>query len=108
MKSSIRKRGQRFIRKFSRASVKAGEEGKEHIKENLFMRFSHIANVRLLVVEWCLLVGALILFAITQAFWFSGSYAVNVFSEGGTYTEATLGGVKSLNPLLPLPIVKRS
>ena len=99
MKSSIRKRGQRFIRKFSRASVRAGEEGKEHIKENLFMRFSHIANVRLLVVEWCLLVSALILFAITQAFWFSGSYAVNVFSEGGTYTEATLGGVKSLNPL---------
>ncbi|MBR3122093.1 hypothetical protein IKF28_01470 [Candidatus Saccharibacteria bacterium] len=99
MKNSIQKRGQRFLRKFSRASVKAGEEGKEHIKENLVKRFSHIANVRLLILEWCLLVGALILFAITQAFWFGSSYAVNVFSDGGTYTEATLGSVSSLNPL---------
>ena len=99
MKNTFKKRGQRFLRKFSRASVKAGEEGKEHLKENLLMRVSHIANVKLLVVEWGLLVGALVLFAITQAFWFGSSYAENVFSEGGTYTEATLGNVKSMNPL---------
>ncbi len=99
MKNTIKKRGQKFLRKFSRASVKAGVESKEHIRKNLLKRFSHIANVRLLIVEWGLLVGALILFAITQAFWFGGSYAVNVFSDGGTYTEATLGGVSSLNPL---------
>ena len=35
MANSIKKRGQKFLRKFSRASIKAGEEGKEHIKENL-------------------------------------------------------------------------
>lgn len=99
MKNTIKKRGQKFLRKFSRASVKAGAESKEHIRENLVKRISHIASVRLLIVEWGLLVGALILFAITQAFWFSGSYAVDVFSEGGAYTEATLGSVGSLNPL---------
>ena len=99
MKNSIEKRGQRFIRKFSRASVKASEESKEHIKENLVDRISHIANIRLLIVEWSLLVTALIMLAITQAFWFGESYAENVFVDGGTYTEATLGEVKSMNPL---------
>ena len=99
MKKILKKRGQKFIRKFSRASVKASEESKEHIKENLVDRFSHIANIRLLIVEWSLLVIALIMIAITQAFWFGESYAENVFIDGGTYTEATLGEVKSMNPL---------
>ena len=37
--------------------------------------------------------------AITQAFWFGNSYAENTFTSGGTYTEATIGKVTSLNPL---------
>lgn len=102
MKNTVKKRGQRFIRKFSRASVKASEEGKEHIKENLIERFSHIADIRLLIVEWGLLVIALILLAVTQAFWFGNSYAENVFVDGGTYTEATLGDVNSMNPLFAM------
>ena len=99
MKKTIRKRGQRFIRKFSRASVKASEDGREHIKENLIDRFSHIASIRLLILEWSLLVLALIMLASTQAFWFGDSYAENTFTSGGTYTEATIGEVNSLNPL---------
>ena len=99
MEKTLKKRGQKFIRKFSRASVKASEEGKEHIKENLVDRISHIANIRLLIVEWSLLVAALIMLATAQAFWFGDSYAQNVFVDGGTYTEATLGEIKSMNPL---------
>lgn len=99
MENSIKKRGQKFLRKFSRASLKASEEGKEHIKENLIGRISHIENIRLLIFEWTLLVVALIMLAATQALWFSDSYSENVFSSGGTYTEATLGDVNSLNPL---------
>ena len=99
MKSSIKKRGQKFIRRFSHASIKAGEEGKEHIKENLIGRISHIENIRLLIFEWGLLVMMLIMLAITQAFWFADSYSENTFSNGGTYTEATVGDVSSLNPL---------
>ncbi len=99
MKNKIQKSGQRVFRKFSRASYRASEEGKEHIKENLISRFSHITSIKLLIVEWALLVGALIMLAVTQAFWFGDSYAENTFVEGGTYTEATLGDVNSLNPL---------
>lgn len=99
MKKSLKKRGQKYIKKFSKASIRASEDSKEHIKENLFQRISHIANIRLLILEWGLLVVALIMLAITQAFWFRGSYSEPAWANGGTYTEATLGEVNSMNPL---------
>ena len=99
MKKTITKRGQKILKKFSKASLKASEDSKEHIKENLFQRISHIANIRLLILEWGLLVVALIMLAVTQAFWFGDSYAENTWTTGGTYTEATLGEVDSMNPL---------
>lgn len=99
MKDSIKKRGQKIMRKFSRASLKAREDSKEHIKENVIERVSHIQNIRLLILEWSLLVTALIMLAITQAFWSNSSYASDVFVDGGTYAEATIGRVNSMNPL---------
>ena len=99
MGNTFRKRGQKFIRKFSRVTTKASEEGKEHIKENFFGRLKHVSDIKLLVLEWCLLVTALILLAVTQAFWFANSYSADVFSYGGNYIEATLGNVNSMNPL---------
>lgn len=99
MANKLKKRGQKLIKKFSKASLKASNESKEHIKENFIGRLSHIENIRLLVLEWALLVIALIMLAVTQAFWFGSSYAENVFTSGGTYTEATIGEVGSMNPL---------
>ena len=99
MSSSIKKRGQKYLKRFSRATLQASEDSKEHIKENIIQRISHVENIRLLVLEWGLLVTALILLAITQSLWFGESYAEDVFVDGGNYTEATLGNVNSLNPL---------
>lgn len=99
MVNSLEKRGQKFLRRFSRVSAKASSEGKEHIKENLIQRFSHVRNIKLLIFEWSLLVLALVMLAITQAFWMNSSYASDVFIEGGSYIEATVGRVNSMNPL---------
>lgn len=99
MKKSLKKSGQKIVKKFSRVSKRASEESKEHIKENVFARISHILNIKLLIFEWVLLVIALIMLATTQAFWFGDSYAENVFVEGGTYTEGTIGKINSMNPL---------
>lgn len=99
MKRTIKKRGQKLVRKVSRTTAKVSEEGKEHIKQNLLGRISHIENIRLLIFEWVLLVSALILLAVTQAFWFADSYAEDTYTDGGTYSEATIGNVGSLNPL---------
>ena len=99
MANSIKKRGQKIARKFSKASLKASENSRKHIKEKFINRISHVENIRLLILEWILMISALIVLAIAQAFWFGNSYAENVFTTGGTYTEATLGEVASLNPL---------
>ena len=99
MSDSIKKRGQRFLRNVFRVTSRASEDSKEHIKDNLIGRVSHIHSIRLLILEWGLLVAALILLAITQSMWFIESYAEDVFASGGNYTEATLGEVNSLNPL---------
>ncbi len=99
MKKAIRKSGQKFIKRFSRFSKKTAEGSLEHVQEKLIGRIEHARNVRLLILEWSLLVFAIIFLAITQAFWYVESYATTTFTTGGTYTEATLGKVNSLNPL---------
>lgn len=99
MEQGIKKRGRKIGKRFLRFSRRAGEEGKEHIRENFIDRISHVKNVRLLILEWSLLVLAIIMLSITQSFLYAESYAVTTFTSGGTYSEATLGRVNSLNPL---------
>ena len=99
MEKGIKKRGRKIVKRVSRFSKRAGEESKEHIRENFIDRISHVKNVRLLILEWALLVLAIIMLSITQAFLYAESYAITTFTSGGTYSEATLGRVNSLNPL---------
>ncbi|MBQ3271535.1 hypothetical protein IJH10_02955 [Candidatus Saccharibacteria bacterium] len=99
MEQDIKKSGHKIVKRFSRFSKRAGAEGREHIRENFIDRISHVKNVRLLILEWALLVLAIIMLSITQAFLYAESYAVTTFTSGGTYSEATLGRVNSLNPL---------
>lgn len=99
MKNPFKKRGQSLKTRFSRFSHTAREESKEHLKSNFLQRFSHIKNIRLLILEWVLLVTALILLAVSQAFWFQDSYSNDVFVSGDNFTEATIGKVNSMNPL---------
>lgn len=99
MKPIFKKRGQKAIKKFSQLSEDAVVSGERHIKKNFIRRLSHISDVRLFVLEWGLLVFAIFMLALTQAFWFNDSYSVVGYQSGGTFTEATLGKVSSLNPL---------
>jgi len=99
MAGFLKKRGQKLVKKFSKASIKANEETKEHIKENVIERLGHVRKIRLLVLEWVLLVLALILLAVAQSFWFAESFATDAYIDGGNYVEATVGRVNSMNPL---------
>ncbi len=99
MAKSLKKSGQKLLRKVSQLTVEAGEKSSERIRRNFIDRLINARNVRLLILEWCLLVSALIMLALTQAFWFGDSYAADTFAAGGTYTEATVGEVNSMNPL---------
>lgn len=99
MRSRVKKRGQKIGRRFSRFSRKKTDQTVEHIQENLIERVSHIRHVRLLILEWSLLILAIIMLSITQGFWYVDSYRIEGWNRGGTYTEATLGKVASLNPI---------
>lgn len=94
-----RTKTQKLSRRLAIFGRKASEEGREHIRENLIDRISHVRNIRLLILEWSLLVAVITILAIIQSFWYSDSYAVTAWGRGGTYTEATLGKINSLNPL---------
>ena len=99
MKQSFRKRGQKIARKWERFSEKAKEGSREHIQEKLIQRLPNARRVRLLILEWGLLVIVIISLALTQAFWYQQSYTVEAYVDGGTYIEATVGNVNSLNPM---------
>jgi len=62
-------------------------------------RLENVREVRLWVLEWGLLVLAVFLLAIVQIMWYGDSYDTNAFTEGGEYSEATLGEINSMNPL---------
>ncbi len=99
MKPTIKKRGQKITKRWEQISERARESSKEHIQENIISRLPNARRVRLLILEWALLIIVIISLALTQAFWYKQSYSVQAFVDGGTYIEATIGKVNSLNPL---------
>lgn len=99
MKASTKRRGKKLFKKWNKKSHEVSIKSTEHIKENLVEKLPNARNVRLLILEWSLLVLALIFLACAQAFWYQNSYSTKTFTNGGTYTEGTLGKINSLNPL---------
>lgn len=99
MKPTSKKRGHKLAKRWEQFSERAREGSKEHIQENIIDRLPNARRVRLLILEWCLLVIVIISLALTQAFWYKQSYSVQAYVDGGTYVEATMGKVNTLNPL---------
>ncbi len=99
MTPTTKKRGHKIARRWEQFSERAREGSKEHIQENIISRLPNARRVRLLILEWCLLVIVIISLALTQAFWYKQSYSVQAYVDGGTYIEATNGRVSTLNPL---------
>lgn len=83
----------------ARTARKASLKTRRHLHKNLVERISHFRRVRILVLEWFLLVSALICLGVIQLLSYQNSYSAVAQGEGGTYTEATLGEIASLNPL---------
>lgn len=102
MKINLKKSGLKLKKSLSRFSRHASEDTREHIQENIIDRISHIKNVKLLILEWSLLVASVIFLALTQAYLYNNSYATESYTRGGTYTEGTIGKINSLNPLFAM------
>lgn len=102
MKNRFRQRGQKLTSTLRQLSDEATDLSRRHVRQNLLARLSHVRSVRILVLEWLLLMAILLSLSIAQSFWYAESYANKVYVNGGGYTEATLGKINSLNPLFAI------
>lgn len=77
----------------------ANERANQHFERLVVKRWKNLRSVRLWILEWGLLSLVVFLLAIVQLYWYDDAYKSTTFVNGGDYSEATLGEVKSMNPL---------
>lgn len=71
----------------------------KHARRFVFKRWSNFREVRRRISLWALVVGIIIGAAGLQFLWYQNGYKVEAGAEGGTYAEAVLGPVETLNPI---------
>jgi peptide/nickel transport system substrate-binding protein len=86
-------------KKLSKRAKKIQTSTTRHAHKFIVGRWDNIRFVRRHVVGWLVLVGLLIGVVGLQLNWFQKSYRVDAAVAGGTYAEAVLGPVSTLNPL---------
>ncbi len=70
-----------------------------HARKFIIKRWSNIRDVRRNIIFWILTVGLLIGATGLQLMWYQKSYITQTAANDGTYAEAVLGPVNTLNPL---------
>ena len=86
-------------KKLSRRVKKAEGATTRHARKFIITRLDSIRTVKRNIISWLLLVGVMILAVGAQFVWFQNSYQTMAPSRGGTYAEASLGPIDTLNPL---------
>ena len=90
----------KFDRKKLRKRVRKAEGATmRHAHKFIVGRLDNMRDVRRHIVGWLVLVGVMILTVGVQLMWFQGSYKTTAPANGGTYAEASLGPIETLNPL---------
>lgn len=82
----------RRMKKVEGATVK-------HARRFVFKRWDNFREVRRRIALWTLAIGVLIGAAGLQFWWYQDEYRTEARATGGTYAEAVLGPVETLNPL---------
>lgn len=86
-------------KKLSKHVKKAEGATTRHARKFIVTRLDNIRSVRRHIIGWLLLVGAMIVAVGAQFMWFQQSYQTTAAARGGTYAEASLGPIETLNPL---------
>lgn len=86
-------------KKLSKRVKKAEGATTRHARKFIVTRLDNIRTVRRHIIGWLLLVGIMIVAVGVQFVWFQGSYQTLAPSRGGTYAEASIGPIDTLNPL---------
>jgi peptide/nickel transport system substrate-binding protein len=86
-------------RRLSKGVKRAEGATVRHAHKFIVTRLDNIRSVRRHIIGWLLLVGIMILAVGAQFMWFQQSYQTVAAARGGTYAEASLGPIDTLNPL---------
>ncbi len=70
-----------------------------HAHKFILNRLDSIRSARRHIITWLLLVGVIVSAVGLQFVWFQQSYQTSAAAPGGTYAEASLGPIDTLNPL---------
>jgi peptide/nickel transport system substrate-binding protein len=86
-------------KKISKRVKKAEGATMRHARKFIVTRLDNIRGVRRHIISWLLLVGVMIMAVGAQFVWFQQGYKTVAPARGGTYAEASLGPIDTLNPL---------
>lgn len=86
-------------RKISKRVKRAEGATLRHTHRFILTRLDNIRSVRRHIVGWLLLVAIMIIAVGAQFMWFRQSYQTVAAAPGGTFAEANLGPIETLNPL---------
>lgn len=70
-----------------------------HARKFIVRRMVNVREVRRHIIMWAMAVGLLIAASGLQLMWYQRNYQVSAAASGGTYAEAVLGPIDTLNPL---------
>ncbi len=70
-----------------------------HARKFIFHRLDNVREVRRHIIMWVMAVGILIGASGLQLMWYQYNYQAKAATQDGTYAEAVLGPIDTLNPL---------
>lgn len=71
----------------------------KHARRFVFRRWDNFREVRRRIALWTLAIGILIGATGVQFWWYQNEYRTTAYATGGTYAEAVLGPIATLNPI---------
>lgn len=86
-------------KELSKRFKKAENASIRHARRFVFKRWDTFREVRSRIALWGLAIGVVIGATVLQFWWYQDGYRTTVGATGGTYAEAVLGPVDTLNPL---------
>ncbi len=95
-------------RAFSKRARKAETSTTKHAHKFVISKLDSLRNVKQHIILWLLLIGVLIMAVALQMFWNQQAYHTTAWKDGGTYAEASIGPINTLNPLYAITPAEQS
>lgn len=86
-------------KELARRMKKAEGATVKHARRFVFKRWDSFREARRRIAIWALAIGVIIGATGLQFFWYQNGYRTTANAQGGTYAEAVLGPVDTLNPI---------